>query len=204
MDVRSFLEKVRLEIDAKTLGSAAPRFTDEDLLSLAADAVERISHMLVRNAVYLGLRRVESACDPQSGDFAAPADFLVDFALYDTQAKTKLVKRGLDDWETLAPSGFPSDYLVFDGRVGVKGTPGDRVFRLYYWPLATLGGLDDPMPWDDRLNLPLRDYVALRCKNIDEMNAGFDLQLMQDLENAVLNTFVFQSPVPVLAKGWMA
>lgn len=196
--VAQIIDRCRLYLDDGNQG----RWSDAAYLVAMQDAVERVSHIAVRNNLYSALQATDVVCAGVDY-FDVPADFLVDFGLYRVADMTKLTKRSVDDWETITSASPSTNYIVLSDRISIKGSPGTDALRLYYWPKVSVTATTDNMPWEDRLNVIIQDYLCMRLRNIDEMSQEMDTQMLKDLEAAVLNTFVAQSPVSVQSTGWM-
>ncbi len=59
------------------------------------------------------------------------------------------------------------------------------------------------MPWNGRLDDMIIEYVSLRLKNLDEMDASLDLQLLQDFETQILQAYAPVAPNIVDGSGWV-
>ncbi len=200
--IADIIAEVRLELD----DALSTRWTDLQLIRMIGKAFRRINHILYRNDIELG-RYVETIT-VQSGDtsFALPYDFLVDSALFRDDTHERLEKMTEDEWLSITSAPELSTYIIRGDFAFVADIPEvERSLTLIYWPQVQTSDLDEdtPSPYGGKLDDLVVEYAALRCKNIDEMDASTDMQLMQDLENNVLNTFSAITPTTISRRGWL-
>lgn len=184
---------------------------DATLLSLVKKAVRRANRVAQRNGLQFAKSSAPISTTVNHSYVTLPTDF-------DTVAGDKFLFRDGDNslikhltqpsWETIGT--VPElEFCLLDpgaGKIHLKGTPASvETLTLWYYPVidASAYTTATTMPWGGRLDDIISEYVSLRAKNIDEMEATFDLQLMTDLENQILEAYRPVGSTVDETKGWL-
>jgi hypothetical protein len=204
--VADIITDVRYEISDEM----QTRFSDNNtLLSLVKKAVRRASRVAQRNGLQFAKSSASIPTVANQNYVALPTDF-------DTVAGDKFLFKDREliihltqpSWEAVVSAG-ETNFCLLDpagGKIYLKGTPTSvETLTLWYYPAvdATTFTVATAMPWGGRLDDIISEYVSLRAKNIDEMEAGFDLQLLTDLENQILEAYRPVGSTVDETKGWL-
>ena len=203
------------DIRAEVNDPDSTRFTDATILSVLKKAIRRCNRIAQRNGLNFAKAYVTLTTVANQAYVSLPTDFDTAFGkkcLYRDSNHTQIIPMTEDEWETLVSSAALS-YCLIDQTYNVirlTGTP-DAAENLTFWyyPIINMDAwttstiATDEMPWDGKLNDIIVEYSALRLKNLDEMDASIDLQLMTDLENQVLQAYAPLAPQIVDGKGWI-
>lgn len=195
------IDDIRMEM----VDEAESRWSDAQIMRALAWSVRRLAHVLRRNDIEPG--RSITTITTVAGDdtYALPADFMAPYGLYRDANKTSLQQQSEASWAVKDNPLECSMYLKRDTNVLIAGTPTTAEnLTLVYWPKPDTTGLTtaDTVPWSGNFDDILVQYAALRLKNIDEMDASLDLQLLQDIENNLIATYAQNNPMVVSRRGW--
>ena len=200
---QDIIDDVRIELTDELKS----RWSDDTtLLRIIAKAFRRVNHLLWRNEVEFGRSYSTQSVPAGQDSFYLPSDFLVDWGLFNTGAKTQLTKCTDDSWEQMSGAPEMAYYIIRGDTVYLaSAATTDTTLSLIYWPVVNSADIEaeDPTPYDGKLDDLVVEYAALRCKNIDEMDVTMDTQLLKDLENNVLNTLSAITPTTVQRRGWL-
>lgn len=205
--IASVIEDVRFELSDED----ETRFTDAQLLRLFKKAINRAEQILIRLGVQFVKTRYEITTVADTAKYSLPSDFLLDIALYNDSGDHDVIKETELAWEKLGTDiQQASKWMYYDEsgtkKIWVKGTPSDaQTLVLWYFKTCSPSAMTtaSSMPWDDRLNDVIGEYVALRAKNIDEADVSFDMQLLQDLETRVQDIWMPLGSRLTSGSGWM-
>ena len=185
---------------------AESRWSDAQMLRALAWSVRRLAHVLRRNDIEPGRSITTITTVPGDDTYALPADFMAPYGLYRDATKTSLEQQSEASWAVKGNPGECSMWLKRGANALIAGTPTTaEALTLVYWPLPNTSGLlaTDAAPWSGAFNDILTQYAALRLKNIDEMDASMDVQLLQDIENNLIATYGQNNPMTVSRRGWL-
>lgn len=205
----STLQDVIDEIRMEYPDGDATRWTEAQALRIIGKAARRISHILYRNDIPGGRIVTTYTTSPTVDSYALPADFMAPYGLYRDGQHKRIQQENEDSWAILSAPVELGHWLVRGDNFLVSAAPTSaESLTLVYWPLYDITvtkawTASDEMPWGGKFDDIIAEYAALRLKNIDEMDAGFDAQLLQDLENNILNTYASVDPSTVTRRGWL-
>ena len=185
------------------------RFTDTQLLNLFKKAIRRANRIVQRNGVQFAKKKTALATVGSQDyvDISTVTDFDVFYGLYVDSTHEKIPMRTEDEWEQIySASALENGYLdQLNSKIYFNGTPDSALaLTLWYYPTVDPSAYTtaSSTPWGGRLDDIIMEYVGIRAKNIDEMNAQFDQQLMTDMEVQILQAYAPNSPLVVEGAGW--
>jgi hypothetical protein len=198
---------VRLEIS----DTESSRFTDAQLLILYKKAISRAEKVLIRLGSQIVKQRYEITTVIDQAKYSLPSDFLLDISLYNDSGNHAVIKESELAWEVLGTDYNQAAKWIFFNESGtdklwLKGTPSTaQTLVLWYYKTCSPAAMTtaSSMPWSDRLNDVIEEYVALRAKNIDEADVSYDMQLLQDLETRVQDIWMPLAARITEGVGWM-
>ena len=204
--IASEIENVRFELTDED----ETRFTDAQLLRLFKKAINRAEQILVRLGVQFVKTRYEITTVVDTAKYSLPSDFLLDISVYNDSGDHQVVKESELAWEMLGTDYTQaSRWMYFDEsgtkKLWLKGTPSTaQTVVLWYYKTCSPYAMTtaSSMPWDDRLNDVIGEYVALRAKNIDEADVSYDMQLLQDLETRIQDMWMPLGARITEGAGW--
>lgn len=202
--VSDIIADIRLEMTDEQ----STRWTDAQAIRVIGKAARRINAILHRNDIEAGRAYYDFTLLTGETSVYLPSDFMTVYGLYRQDTHKKLNHYTTDEWEQIYSAYECTAFAVnsVDDSLVIGGAPiADVSMRLYYWPNidTTAYTTSTIVPWSGRFDDLIAEYAALRLKNIDEMDATFDLQLLQDMENNVLSVFSTLEPETVQRRGWL-
>ena len=207
MTIGDMIHQVRIELS----DAAKTRWTDDDLVSLAGRAVRRAAQVLFANKVPFARKSVIFTTVSGQAAYAfstdlSVADLFAPDALYRRDTARRLTHRAADEFERLESPSENANWTADENGLHIAAAPQTAVeMALYYWPLIDTSGYDadTALPWGGRLDDVILEYLALFCKNIDEMNVQTDQMFLTGLEQAVLANASAWGPQNGERKGWV-
>lgn len=200
--ISSVIDNIRIElVDVNDV-----RWSDANLLALVKRAIRRAEHVIRRNDISFGRAYETITTVVDEDEYALPADFMAPVILTRDGTHKELTLCDDQKWETILSAPELSNWLIRGSNLYVYALPqAVETLTLVYWPLLDIASytVDSSMPWSGKLDEIIADYVALRCKNIDEMDVSNDVQLLTDLENNILSTYGTLNPQIVTMRGWL-
>lgn len=205
--VNDIINDVRLELN----DTEDVRYTDAQLIQIVCRAVNRANRVAQRNELQFAKKKAALTCSSAVATVALPADFDVPLprSLWRTDTKEEVILLKENQWEEVAADQDALNYAYLDMEnswLRFKGTPTAATpLNLYYFPTISTSTYTagSTMPWGGRLDDAIKEYVVLRCQNIDEMDVSASLQLLQDFESQILGAYRNQSPTVILPAGPM-
>lgn len=205
--IAASIDNVRLEITDQQ----DSRFSDSDLLILYKKSITRVEKVLIRLGVQIVKKRYEFTTVADTDKYSLPSDFLLDISLWNDSGNYDVVKESELAWEKLGTDYTQaSKWIFFDDsgtdKIWLKGTPSKaQTLVLWYFKTCSPSSMTTAsnMPWSDRLNDVIEEYVALRAKNIDEIDVSYDQGLMVDLESKIQDIWMPLSARITSGAGWM-
>ena len=199
MLVSEAINEIRIELD----DLLSTRWTDANILTLIKKAVRRLGGILYTNDISVGKKTYAFSTVNGTQAYALPTDFMADVGVFRQDTLSPVLKVSDYQWEIMSASvGESLYYIVRTESLGspaedvaailFKSTPASAVsMRLVYWPrLDSLTfTTSSDLPYNGMFDDMLLEYVAMRCKNIDEMNVNTDAQLLQEMENKVVAAY---------------
>lgn len=209
--VGALITEIRYDVN----DADSTRFTDATILSIVKKAVRRCNRIAQRNGLNFAKKKGALTTAANVAYVSLPNDFDTTIAkkcLYRDDLHQEIVQCTEDEWETLV-SPAALGYFKIDqvnDRILLTGAPSAaQALTFYYYPTISTSAwttttmATDTMPWGGRLDDIVAEYTSLRLKNIDEMDASFDIQLMTDMENQILQAYAPLAPMSVDGKGWV-
>jgi hypothetical protein len=193
----------RLELDDF---ASPPRWSDQQYLGVIGRAMRRLQAILHRNDIEFGRAVYSFDTAPGLDTYYLPGDFLTDAGLFCTDTKLQLAKQSEARWETIVAAAEATVFILRGDQIILAGTPQSQfTMHLVYWPMLDTLSLADttPTPWGGRLDDLIFQYTTIRFRNIDEEDASFDTELMQDMENTLLEMFSTITPVQTSLRAWL-
>jgi len=182
------------------------RWSDAALLRLLKRTYRRTVHIMRRNGIELAKGIYEFSTAVGQSDYSLPMDFLAPIVLVRTDIKAHLIHRIIEQWEEIYDASECTNWIIKQPYLYIMGTPQTAIdMKLYYWVNPDIDGLSvtDDTLWEGLVDDLLIEYLSLRCQNIDEMNLDQNVKLLQDFEQAVLDTLKTIDPTVVNTRGWM-
>ena len=184
------------------------RFTDPKLLNLFKKAIRRANRIVQRNGIQFAKSKAAISTSATLDYVSLPATFDVWHGLYRDDTHKEIPKRTEQEWETIFSASAMSNCLLDQANslIYFNGTPGAVVaLTLWFYPTYDIASYTtaSSTPWDGRIDDIIMEYVGLRAKNIDEMEASFDQALLQDLEAQILSAYSTNAPTIVDGGGWL-
>jgi hypothetical protein len=198
MSIQAMLTQLRVEVDDldKT------RWTDDQLKVFLGKSVRRVNQLVVRHELDFGMRHDTVTMLP---------DGTIDGIDYqDVNAVCMLVLGDGKEVKQLYPSqyatvvdpGQGNIWTFINGQAVYKTPfPEEAEATFIYYPRMSLNTTESP--WDGRLDDIVVEYAAFRAKNVDEMNAQADQQMMAELENRLLENYARLNPQIAYMRGWV-
>ena len=191
------------------------RFSDTQLLNLFKKGIRRANRICQRNAVQFAKKKItintiasQAYIDISSVGPVDVSDLDVWNGLFRDGTHKEIPTRTEKEWETIYSATDLSNCLFdqVNSKVYFNGTPDDaEALTLWYYPTIDPSAYTtaSSTPWSGRIDDIIMEYVGIRAKNIDEMNAQFDQALMTDMENQILQAYMPNAPLVVEGVGWM-
>jgi len=209
--VESLTEKIRVELEDEQ----DARWTDAKLLVLIKKSVERMSKVLMKSGVKFAKADYDFATVADQDQYALPADYMALDSLYRIRNDDKtgwaqtVILRNDDEWERMISATETTNWRIWGANIEVFDMPKSIVnLRFYYWPFIDTSGWTTSnlgstnMPWSGQMDEPIAEYVALRCKNIDEKDLQWDLRLLANISDDYLDIFGNGEPTAATTQGF--
>ncbi len=181
------LTDMRYELD----DSDSTRWPDDALMSFVKRANRRIHDILVKNFIEFAQTSVEISVISGTESYDLPSDFAIPVGLYNLTTRVKYTHI-FKDSGLRVKAGVTSQYWSIIGdKVYLDGAPTeDATLTLVYYPVAdnTITTASD-VPYDDKLYDSTLMYASLLAKNVDEMEIGVDVSMLQDIETTLVNMY---------------
>ena len=199
MSIQTMLTQLRVEVDdlEKT------RWSDDQLKVFLGKSIRRVNQLAIRHELSFAQKIM---------DVTLKADGSIPEIDYNNvNAVCLLVRKDNNEplqqlypmhWNVLQSPGT-AEFWTFENGSAYFKTPGteDIPGKFIFYPRMDVNTTESP--WDGRLDDIVVEYAALRAKNVDEMNAQMDMQLMQELENRLLDNFSRLEPQIAPMRGWI-
>lgn len=184
------------------------RFTDAKLLNYYKKAIRRANRIVQRNGIQFAKSKGAINTSATLDYVALPADFDVWHGLYRDDTHREIPKKTEREWETIISASAMANCLLdqANSRIYFNATPGAVVaLTLWYYPTIDPSAYTTATstPWGGRLDDIINEYVGLRAKNLDEMDAKFDQALLTDMENQILQAYAPNAPLVAEGSGWL-
>jgi len=184
------------------------RFTDTKLLNYYKKAIRRANRIVQRNGIQFAKSKGAINTSATLDYVALPADFDVWHGLYRDDTHREIPKKTEREWETILSASAMANCLLdqANSRIYFNAAPGAVVpLTLWYYPTIDPSAYTTATstPWGGRLDDIINEYVGLRAKNLDEMDAKFDQALLTDMENQILQAYAPNAPLVAEGSGWL-
>ena len=184
------------------------RFTDAKLLNYFKKAIRRANRIVQRNGIQFAKTKGAINTSASLDYVALPTDFDVWHGLYRDDTHKEIPRKTEKEWETILSASAMANCLLdqANSRIYFNATPGAVVaLTLWYYPLIDPAAYTTATttPWSGRLDDIIMEYVGLRAKNLDEMDARFDQALLTDMENQILQAYAPNAPTILEGSGWL-
>lgn len=208
--VSQLVDQIRLEMNDQ---NDARWSDDDDIINIIKKAVYRIDAILYRNNIEFFQKDTTITTSNAGAYYSLPSDFGTPLQLSrdnDNKVLTQLTKQ---QFRSLVNADEADYWLLKDVsgtlRLVLAGTPTTvQTLTLDYYPKTDTSAWSaataatDTVPYGGRLDYIITDYAKITLQNIEEMDASFDVQLLQDLENNILTMFSAQTPLTIPRRGW--
>ncbi len=184
------------------------RFTDAKLLNLFKKAIRRANRIVQRNGIQFAKSKAAISTSATLDYVSLPATFDVWHGLYRDDTHKEIPKRTEKEWETIYSASALAQCLLdqVNSLIYFNGTPGAVVaLTLWFYPTIDPSAYTtaSSTPWSGRIDDIIMEYVGIRAKNIDEMDASFDQALLQDMEAQILSAYSSNAVTIVDGAGWI-
>lgn len=209
--ISSLITEIRTDLS----DDASTRFTDTQLLNLFKKAIRRANRIVQRNGIQFGKKQIaintiaaQTYIDISATGPISVADFDVWIGLFRDDLHKEIPKRTERDWELIISASALANCL-FDqanSKIYFNGAPASVVaLTLWYYPTVDVSAYTTATetPWDGRIDDIIMEYVSIRAKNIDEMDASFDKALLTDMENQILQAYAPNAVTVSEGAGWL-
>ena len=205
--ISSLITEVRVDIN----DSDSTRFTtDTPILAVFKKAIRRANRICQRNGVQFAKKKaaLTTVTSQTYVDISTVTDFDVFIGLFRDSDHTEIRLVTERDWELLVSPDVLTKALIdqANSKICLAGTPtAAEALTLWYYPTVDPSAYTtaSSTPWSGRLDDILVEYVSLRLKNIDEMEASFDQALLNDMENQIVSAYVPNSSNYEEGSGWL-
>lgn len=184
------------------------RFTDAKLLNLFKKAIRRANRIVQRNGIQFAKSKAAINTSATLDYVALPSDFDVWHGLFRDDTHKAIEKKTEKEWETIYSATVMANCLLdqANAKIYFNATPAAVIaLTLWYYPTIdpSAWAVSHDSPWSGRLDDIIMEYVGIRAKNIDEMDASFDQALLTDMEAQILNSYSVNAPTIVEGQGWL-
>jgi len=202
--IASLITELRTDLN----DDGSTRFTDAKLLNYYKKAIRRANRIVQRNGIQFAKSKGAINTSATLDYVALPADFDVWHGLYRDDTHREIPKKTEREWETILSASAMANCLLdqANSRIYFNATPGAVVaLTLWYYPTIDPSAYTTATstPWGGRLDDIINEYVGLRAKNLDEMDAKFDQALLTDMENQILQAYAPNAPLVAEGSGWL-
>ena len=202
--IASLITELRTDLNDDEL----TRFTDAKLLNYYKKAIRRANRIVQRNGIQFAKSKGAINTSATLDYVSLPADFDVWHGLYRDDTHREIPKKTEREWETIISASAMANCLLdqANSRIYFNATPGAVVaLTLWYYPTIDPSAYTTATstPWGGRLDDIINEYVGLRAKNLDEMDAKFDQALLTDMENQILQAYAPNAPTIIEGNGWL-
>lgn len=192
--VQNIIDAVRIELSDST----TQEWTDAKLLSLVKRSVTRTNEILGKLGLEDGKAAVHTFSTADgTATYALPTDYLYHFSLWRRDSRFQLPQVTNDEWETLDSPSECVYWRLNGAYIEISGTPASVIsMAFYYWPKIDVSAYttSTTMPWGGIFDDSIVEYVALRCKNIDEMDVTVDAALVGQIERLAAGVYGAKTP----------
>lgn len=204
--ISALITEIRTDIS----DDALTRFTDTQILNVIKKAIRRANRIVQRNGIQFAKKKasLSTVANQDYIDISTVTDMDVWIGLYRDDLHKEIPKKTERDWELIISASALANCL-FDqanSRIYLNGTPtAIQTLTLWYYPSVDPSAYTTAttMPWNGRLDDIVAEYVGIRAKNIDEMDATFDRALMTDMENQILQAYAPNAVTVTEGMGWL-
>lgn len=205
--ISSLITELRTDLS----DDSSTRFTDAQLLNMFKKAIRRANRIVQRNGIQFGKKKA-TLTTVANQDYltlsSSISDFDVAIGIWRDDTDSKVEFRTEGEWEELiSPAAVSYAYLDYQNdKILFKGTPSSALtLYFHYFPTVDPAAYTtaSSTPWSGRLDDIILEYVGVRMKNIDEMDARVDQALLTDMETQILQAYAPNAPYVVEGKGWL-
>jgi hypothetical protein len=205
--ISALITEIRTDIS----DDGSTRFTDTQILNVIKKAIRRANRIVQRNGLQFGKKKATiSTVASQAYVVLSTSitDFDVAIGLWRSDLYTKIPFRTEAEWEQIiSASTLAHAYLDYQNdKIHFKATPSSVLtLYFYYFPTVDVSAYTTATstPWAGRIDDIISEYTANRLKNIDEMDVSFDMKLLTDMENQILQAYSPNSPTIIEGSGWL-
>ena len=205
----SLLSSIITDIQYQIEDTSDSRFSAAYKLNIVKLAIRRANRIVQRNGLQFAKKYTDLTTTDDVAYINMPADFDVDIGLWNTGTNEQLTKLSEDTWEELVDPEANMFYLLdyVNSRILIANTPTDSTttLRLWYYPTVDPSAYTtgSTMPWGGRLDDVITQYAVMRLMNISEMDSSMELQLLQDMEAQILESYKPLTQTLQEKKGWL-
>jgi hypothetical protein len=199
------------EIRTDIADDDSTRFSDTQILNMMKRAIRRANRIAIRNKLQFAKKSAAITCVADQAYVTLSTsitDFDVMIKLFLDDSHEEIPFRTELEWETLkaGEAELANAFLDYaNDKIQFNGTPSTaETLTCWYFPTVDPSAYTtaSSTPWSGRLDDIIMEYVALRLRNIDEMDTSFDQSLLNDMETQILETYGPNSPTMVETTGW--
>ena len=182
--VSAIIAEIRVNLDDST----STRWeTDTPILSLVKTALRRAENICIRKGLEFVKASTTLTLLEDATTVALPTLFKRDIAMY--YDNYEIPKKDIDYFERCS-SGDMWRINGVNAEFKTAATE-DTEYTFWYYPYIDFSVYvtSDSMPWSDRMNDIVVEYVTMRLANIDEYDTSMEQQLLSEMERNILETY---------------
>jgi len=142
------------------------RWTDASILIHIKRAIERANQILANQGLHFARSSYAFSTVVDTATYALPSDFMVPQTIIDLDNDIELIHLIDFEFDMLFSPPDERFWRISGTNIEISGTPSEVIsMKLYYYPKIDMSAYTTAtdMPWDDRNNLPLQEYVKTCC-----------------------------------------
>lgn len=199
------------EIRTDVADDDSTRFTDTQILNMMKRAIRRANRIAIRHKLQFAKKSASITCVANQAYVVLSTsitDFDVMIKLFRDDTHAEIPFRTELEWETLQSGEGELAHAFLDyanDKILFNGTPASaETLTCWYFPAVDPSSYTtaSETPWSGRLDDIIMEYVAIRLRNIDEMDTSLDQSLLNDMETQILDAYGPNSPTMVETTGW--
>ena len=204
--ISDLITEIRMEVGDPD----STRFSDTQIITVIKKAVRRANRIAQRNALQFAKKKADlvTVAGQDYVLISGTSDFDVIIGLWRTDTHEPIAFATESEWERIISCGTLAR-AVFDysnDKILLKDTPSSVLtLHLWYYPVIDVSAYTagSTCPWNGKLDDIIMEYTENRLKNIDEMDIAFDIQLMTDMENQILQAYAPNGVTMSEGSGWL-
>ncbi len=181
--VSAVITEIRVNLD----DSDSTRWSDTPILSLIKTALRRTENICIRKGLEFAKASTTLTLLEDATTVALPDLFKRDIAMY--YDNYEVPKKDIDYFERCS-SGDMWRINGVNAEFKTAATE-DTEYTFWYYPYIDFSAyvVGSSMPWADRMNDIVVDYVTMRLANVDEYDVSMEKELLAEMERNILETY---------------